>query len=129
VIEAFDKERRMWSTRAKELPNGNWVDLTCGLKLYDMHVIPMVDILNKMKDAWSEYNEMEKRINFLFNTCNQIKLNTKLKPRSLKHHIENLRVKLEKQHALSFAVHVARTADSIALKRFKVKTVESSNPN
>jgi len=116
VIEEFDEEQRIWRARAKELPNGNWVDLTSGWKLWHMHVIPMVDILNRMKDDWLEYDEMEKRIEFLFDTCNLKRLNTKLKPRSLKHHIANLRVNLEKQHALNFAVRVARAADSIALQ-------------
>jgi len=127
VIEAFDNvERGIWRVRSQELPNGKWVDLTSGLKLYNIHVLPMIDILNRMKDDWSEYDEMEKRIEFLFNTCNQKKLNTKLKPRSLKHHIVNLRVKLEKQYALSFAVRVARIADFIALNDCKVNVVESS---
>jgi len=125
VIEVFDVERGIWIARSQELPNGKWVDLTSGLKLYNIHVVPMVDILNRMKNDWLEYDEMEKRIEFLFNTCNQKKLNTKLKPRSLKHHIVNLRVKLEKQYSLSFAVRVARTADSIALNRRRARPVES----
>jgi len=123
VIEAFDKERRIWRERTRELPNGNWVDLTSGLTLNSIYVVPMINILNRMKDDWSEYDEMENRIDFLFNTCNQHKLHTKLRPRSLKHHIINLRVKLEKQCALSFAVNVAKTADSISLNRCKVKAV------
>jgi len=115
VIEAFDVDRWMWHARTQQFPNGEWVDLTSGLKLYNIQVIPMINILNRMKDDWSECNEMKKHIEFLFSTCNQKKLNTKLKPRSLKHHIDNLRVKLEKQYALSFAVRVAKVADSIAL--------------
>jgi len=126
VIEAFDVERRIWRARTRELSNGNWVDLTSGLKLFNIHVVPMVQILNRMKADWSEYDEMENRIKFLFNYCNQNKLNTKLKSRSLKHHIVNLRLKLETQYALSFAIRVAKTADSIALKRCKEKAVESS---
>jgi len=126
VIEAFDEEQRIWRARAKELQNGSWVDLPSGWKLYNVHVIPMVDIFNRMKHDLPEYEEMNKRIEFLFDTCNQKRLNTKLKSRSLKHHIYNLTVKLEKQHALNFALRVAGAADSIALKHFKVKTVESS---
>jgi len=76
----------------------------------------MLDILNRMKDDWSDYEEIERRIEFLFTSCNQKKLNTKIKQRSLKHHIGNLKVKLEKQYALSFAVRVANIADSIALE-------------
>jgi len=74
-----------------------------------------------MKDDWSEFEEMKRRIEFLFNSCNQKKLNTRLKPRSLKHHIVNLRVKLEKQFALSFALRVANIADSIVLEQSEFK--------
>jgi len=49
----------------------------------------------------------------LFTSCNQEKL-TKLKGRNLKHHIANLKVKLEKRYALSFGVRVANTAETIA---------------
>jgi len=129
VIEAFDVERGIWRSRFQELPNGKWVDTASGFKLHSIHVVPMVDILNRMKDEWSEYDEMQKRIEFLFNTCNQKKLNTKLKPRSLKHHIVNLRMKLEKQYALSFAVRVARVADYIALDLCKAKAIESGEVN
>jgi hypothetical protein len=80
----------------------------------------MLDILKRMKGDWLEYPEMKKRIEFLFNSCNQKKLNTKLKPRSLKHHIVNLRLKLEKQYSLSFAVLVAKIAESIALNRLSM---------
>jgi len=126
VIEAFDVERGIWRARSKELSNGKW---RSGCTLYSIHVVQMVDILNRMKDEWSEYDEMQKRIEFLFNTCNQKKLNTKLKPRSLKHHIVNLRMKLEKQYALSFAVRVARVADYIALDLCKAKAIESGEVN
>jgi len=74
-----------------------------------------------MKDEWSGFEEMKRRIEFLFNSCNQKKLNTRLKPRSLKHHIVNLRVKLEKQFALSFALRVANIADSIVLEQSEFK--------
>jgi len=126
VIEVFEVELGIWHLRFQQLPDGKWVDLTSGLKLYNIHVVPMVDILNRMKDDWSEYDQMKKRIEFLFHSCNQKKLNTKLKLRGLKHHIVNLRVKLEKQQALNFAVRVARIADYIALNLCKAKAVESS---
>eukprot|EP00495_Collosphaeridae_sp_1-RS-2012_P001000 TRINITY_DN1149_c0_g1_i2.p1 TRINITY_DN1149_c0_g1~~TRINITY_DN1149_c0_g1_i2.p1 ORF type:complete len:378 (+),score=50.43 TRINITY_DN1149_c0_g1_i2:149-1135(+) len=125
VIEVFEVKRGIWHVRSQELPDGKWVDLTSGLRLYNIHVVPMINILNRMKDDWTEYDEMKKRIEFLFNACNQKKLNTKLRPRSLKHHIVNLRVKLEKQYALSFAVRVARIADYIALNRCEAKAIES----
>jgi len=51
-------------------------------------------------------------MDFLFTSCNQVKL-SKLKGRNLKHHIANLKVKLEKRYALSFGVQVASTAESI----------------
>ena len=57
---------------------------------------------------------VEKQLEFLFQDCNQKKLNTKLKKRNLKHNIQNLKVKLEKQHCLSFAVRVVNVADAIA---------------
>merc|ERR1719320_752955 len=113
VIEGFYFAQGIWRACTQELCNGQWVDLTSGLKLYKIQIVPM-------KDDWSEYEEIAKRIHFLFNSCNQKKLNTKLKPRSLKHHIVNLRVKLEKQYALSFAVRVANIADSIALEERQV---------
>jgi len=126
VIEVFEEGEGIWRARCQQLPNGKWVDPSSGLKLYNIHVVRMVDILNRMKDDWSEYDKMKTRIEFLFNTCNQKKLNTKLKPRSLKHHIVNLRVKLEKQYALSFSVRVARIADYMALNRRKANALESS---
>jgi len=126
VIEVFEVKRGMWHVRSQELPDGKWVDLTSGLKLYNIQIVPMIDILNRMKDDWSDYDEMKKRIGFLFNTCDKKKHKSKLRSRCLKHHIVNLRVKLEKQYALSFAVRVARIADYIALNPYEAKAVESS---
>jgi len=120
VIDKYDVEQNAWRRSTQELSNGQWVDSTNGLNLYAIQIVPMLDILNRMKGDWLEYGEMKKRIEFLFNSCNQKKLNTKLKPRSLKHHIVNLRVKLEKQYSLSFAVRVAKIAESIALDELKV---------
>jgi len=116
-------ERDVWLPCTQELPNGQWVDCASGLKLFKIQIVPMLEILNRMKDDWSEFEEMKKRIEFLFNSCNQKKLNTRLKPRSLKHHIVNLRLKLEKQYALSFAVRVASIADSIALEQREVREI------
>jgi len=120
VIEVFYSAQGIWRACTQELPNGQWVDLTSGLKLFKIQIVPMIDILNRMKDDWSEYEVMANRIKFLFNYCNQTKLNAKLKLRSLNHHIVNLRVKLEKQYLLSFAVRVANIADSIALEGRKL---------
>jgi len=80
----------------------------------------MLDIINRMKDDWADYEKIERRIEFLFTSCNQKKLNNKIKQRRLKHHIVNLKVKLEKQYPLSFAVRVANIADSIALEERQV---------
>jgi len=121
IIEELNVERDAWLPCAYELPGGQWADSASGLNIYRIHIISMFDILDRMKDDWSEFEEIKKRIEFLFNSCNQKKLNTRLKPRSLKHHIVNLRLKLEKQYALSFAVRVANIADSIALERREVR--------
>jgi len=120
-IEELNVEQDAWLPCTHELPSGQWVDSTSGLNVYSIQIVSMFDILNRMKDDWSEFEEIKKRIEFLFNSCNQKKLNTRLKPRSLKHHIVNLRLKLEKQYALSFAVRVANIADSIALERREVR--------
>eukprot|EP00495_Collosphaeridae_sp_1-RS-2012_P003835 TRINITY_DN3158_c0_g1_i2.p3 TRINITY_DN3158_c0_g1~~TRINITY_DN3158_c0_g1_i2.p3 ORF type:complete len:96 (+),score=47.91 TRINITY_DN3158_c0_g1_i2:866-1153(+) len=78
----------------------------------------MKEILDKLNEEFaSESIELEKSIEFLFTNCNQKKLNSKLKGRNLKHNISNLKVKLEKQYALRFAVTVATTADAIAKKK------------
>jgi len=121
IIEELSLEPDVWLPCTQELPNGQWVDCTSGLKIFRIQIIPMLDILNRMKDDWSNFEEMKKRIEFLFNSCNQKKLITRLKPRSLKHHILNLRVKLAKQFALCFAVSVANIADSIALEQREEK--------
>merc|ERR1719445_1590769 len=82
---------------------------------YNIKIVPMESILFAMKDQLTDFQDIERSIDFLFNSCNQKKLNTKLKARNLKHNISNLRLKSEKQYALSFAVRVAELADFIAL--------------
>jgi len=126
VIERHDLERGIWRAYIQELPNGKWLDLTSGKKMYNIHIIQMLNILNRMKDDWSEYDEMVKRFEYLFNSCNQKQLCSKRSSRSLKRHISNLRVRLEKRYALSFALRVANIADYIALKRCKGRETESS---
>jgi len=76
----------------------------------------MLRILSRLKDDWTDLAEMKKNLEFLFHHCNPKKLNTKIKPRNLKHNMVNLKLKLQKQHELSFAVRVAETAISIALE-------------
>jgi len=116
VIEEQNVDANVWEPCAQELPYGHWVDLKDNRRRYKIQLVPMLSILNRMQEHWTDHEEMERSIDFLFNSCNQKKLNTRLKARNLKHNISNLRLKLEKQYALSFAVRVAEIADSIALE-------------
>jgi len=114
-IEVYDVKSGNWEICAKELPDHRWVDMNNNGKVIRVQLIPMSKILHKLGEEFAfENHEVEKSMEFLFTTCNQKKLNSKLKERNLKHNISNLRLKLEKQHALSFAVQVSTTADSIA---------------
>jgi len=113
-IEGHDAENNRWVMCAQQLPDGRWE--TMG-KLIRVQLVPMIRILERLGEALVTgpgNQEVEKNMEFLFTSCNQKKLNSKLKGRNLKHNIANLKVKLEKQYKLSFAVQVANTADSIA---------------
>jgi len=114
IIEEPNEEHDLWYPCLQELPYGNWVDLKDNRRRYRIQILTMESVLYSMRDQWADLEEMERSMEFLFNSCNQKKLNTKLKARNLKHNISNLKLKLEKQYALSFAVRVAETADSIA---------------
>jgi len=114
-IECHDVENGKWQICAKQLSDGRWVDMKCNSRVIQVKLIPMSKILQKLGEEFaSENQEIEKSMEFLFTSCNQKKLNSKLKGRNLKHNISNLKTKLEKQYALRFAVQVATTADSIA---------------
>jgi len=114
-IEGHDVENDKWEICAKELTDGRWVDMKSKSRVIRVQLIPMSKILQKLGEEFaSENQEIEKNMEFLFTSCNQKKLNSKLKGRNLKHNISNLKAKLEKQYALRFAVQVATTADSIA---------------
>jgi len=114
-IEGHDVDTGRWELCAKELPDRRWVDIKNNSRVIRVLLIPMSKILQKLGEEFaSENQEVGKCMEFLFTSCNQKKLNSKLKGRNLKHNISNLKVKLEKQHALHFAVQVASTADSIA---------------
>jgi len=114
-IEAHDVTNGKWIMCAKELPDGRWIDMKNNRKVIRVKLIPMSKILEKLGGEFaSENQQIDKSMEFLFTNCNQKKLNSKLKGRNLKHNISNLKVKLEKQYALSFAVQVATTGDSIA---------------
>jgi len=114
-IESQELDTGKWVLCAEEQTDGRWVDYKNNKEVIRVQLIPMKEILEKLHEEFaSENQELEKSIEFLFTTCNQKKLNSKLKGRNLKHNISNLKVKLEKQYALRFAVTVATTADAIA---------------
>jgi len=114
TIEEYVAELGAWIMCTQELPYGGWVDSKDSLKMYNIRIVPMVNILSRIRNEWSDADEMEENLEFLFNSCNHKKLNTKLKARNLRHNIANLKVKLEKQHMLCFGVNVAKVADEIA---------------
>jgi len=78
------------------------------------NVVPMITILERMgKELREKKSNLKKNIDFLFTSCNQVKL-TKLKGRNFKHHISNLKKRVEKRIALSFGVQIAKAAELIA---------------
>jgi len=124
-IEALDLGSGEWQLCAQELPDGRWLDMKSNGEEIVVHLIPMNRILRKLGEAHAaKSQEVEKCLEFLFKSCNQKKLNSKLKGRNLRHNIDNLKVKLEKQYSLCFAVQVASVADSIAkeLEAFRVRS-------
>jgi hypothetical protein len=129
MIEEHNVEDDKWYACVQELPYGHWVDLKDNRRRYNIRLVSMLSVLNRMRDKWADFEEMEKSMEFLFNSCNQKKLNTRLKARNLKHNISNLRLKLEKQYALSFAIRVAELADSIALDGHDVSLSEIREPS
>jgi len=113
MIERQDLGCERWQIRARQQEDDQWVDFKNNKMPIRVHVVPMSKILEKLgEEHFANKSEMKKSIDFLFNSCNQEKL-TKLKGRNLKHHIANLKVKLEKRYALSFGVRVANTAETI----------------
>jgi len=114
ILERQDLGCDRWQLRARQEKNEQWIDFKHNRTQIRVHIIPMSSILEKMGEEHVENkNEMKKRLDFLFTSCNQEKL-TRLKGRSLKHHIANLKVKLEKRRALSFGVRVANIAETIS---------------
>jgi len=114
MIERQDLGCERWQIRARQQKDDQWVDFKNNKMLIRVHVVPMSKILEKLgEEHFANKDEIKKSIDFLFTSCHQEKL-TKLKGRNLKHHIANLKVKLEKRYALSFGVRVANTAESIA---------------
>jgi len=115
LIDVQDNEES-WNICAKELSDHRWVDMKNDLREIKVTKLQMDTILQRMMQDKTTVNSdtLKNYVDFLFKSCNQKKLNSKLKKRNLKHNISNLKVKLDKQYALSFAVKVANTADVIA---------------
>jgi len=114
MLERQDLGCEGWQLRARQEKNEWWIDFKHNRTPIRVYIIPMRSILEKMGEEHIEnQNEIKKSLDFLFTSCNQEKL-TRLKGRNLKHHIANLKVKLEKRHALSFGVRIANTAETIA---------------
>jgi len=116
IDECKMKSGSKWGLCAQELPSRKWIDHRHDRKNIEVRVVPLLTILERMGERLKtdQNQDVEKCVQFLFNSCNQKKLNSKLKTRNLKHNIANLKVKLDKQYSLSFAVKVANTADTIA---------------
>jgi len=113
LIEQYCFDEKAWNVRAREEPDGRWIDLK-NKRIIHVSLVPLLNVLEKLREGGTAFQDVEKHLDFLFNSCNQKKLNGKLRTRNLNHNIANLKAKLEKQYALSFSVIVARTAGSIA---------------
>jgi len=112
-IEAYELDSGNWKLCAKELPDGRWIDIKTSV-LIRVLIVPMSIILHKMGEEYVNGDQhVAKSIEFLFTSCNQKRLNSKLNRKNLRHNINNLKVRLKRQHALTFAVQVASTADAI----------------
>jgi len=116
IIEEPNENHDLWFPCVQELPSGNWVDVNDSRMRCNIQIIKMESVLYSMRDQWADLEEMERTMEFLFNSCNPKKLSTKLKARNLKHNINSLTLKLEKQYNLNFAIRVAEMADAIALE-------------
>jgi len=122
-IEKRNKKKDEWFPCAEELPMGKWIDLK-HRNLWVVKVVSMLSILTRMTERMSDFGSMEKGVEFLFTSCNQNKLNWNVKARNIKHNINNLHVKLDKQRSLCFAIRVVGIADSIALETTAVCSKE-----
>jgi len=112
-IEKYDLVGDEWCPVAKQKADGQWLECGYNRPIWVV-LIPMRRILDRLRDKGCLYQDIEKSVEFLFTSCDQKKLNGKLKTRTLKHNIANLKNKLEKQYALSFAILVANAADKIS---------------
>lgn len=114
VIELQDLDSNRWEKRAYQVEDTQWVDLKNNSIEIRVQIVPMSEILERLdEELLSSKTDVKKNIDFLFTSCNQVKL-SQLKGRNLRHHIVNLKVKLEKRYALSFGIQVANTAETIS---------------
>jgi len=118
IIEEYDPVVDAWNLRIQQLSRRRWRDVQ-SYQLIQVKVISLKKILERMVGETFE-EDIEKQMKFLFFTCNQKKLNTKLKKRNIKHNIMNLKMQLKKQKHLSFAVRLVNKADEIAKELCKI---------
>jgi len=112
---AIDKwEAGVWRSVARETQDRSWVDLRYN-KTIHVKVIPFLRILQRLRDKFHPHQKIGKCVEFLFTSFDRKKFRGKLKARSLKHNIANLKLKLEKQYFLNFAINAATTADCITI--------------
>jgi len=105
---------KKWSTCVEEILGRQWIDHRYEGRFIEITVVPLISILEKMGERNIPENPgIEKCLEFLFSTCNQKKLSSKLKTRNLKHNIANLKAKLDKQYSLAFAVQLSNIAVKI----------------
>jgi len=113
MIEQHCADHKGWQVRAYQVNGARWVDLNNNKLNIRVYILPMSSIFERLdKQLMESKSKFQTRMDFLFTSCNQLKL-CKLKGRNLKHHIANLKVKLEKRHALSLGVAVANAAEII----------------
>jgi len=112
LIEECNSDTQTWELRAQELPGKNWLDKRNVHITLKVKLISLTKIISRMSDSIFD-NEIEEQLDFLFRDCDQKKLNTKLKTRNLKHNIQNVKGRLEKQHCLAFAIRVVNVPDAI----------------
>lgn len=113
VLEKYNLEEGVWEAHIQEQPGGSWLELDTS-RMIQVTLIPFLRILENLRDRGFVFDDVEKNLDFLFNSCNQKKLSRKYRTRNRKHNMANLKAKLAKQYALNFSIIVARTADSIA---------------
>jgi len=112
VIEECNPNTKDWIMRAVE-SGRTWRDFRNPHKFLVVRIIPFADILWNMGD-YIFYGSVEKQVDFLFEVCNQKKLNTKIGRRNFKSYIQNLKTRLGKHESLKFALQVLNAAEAIA---------------